>query len=92
MTLENPIHFGNRLWILIRPMPTRNDKLTLGSGNMAAPVRHDAICALGGGFVAVPSFASVGDDRVEGDILRDGNLINRGNETVIGIEGINAAG
>ena len=59
MQHQNAFHLGNRLGMLIGPVVARNDQFALGSIDMTAPVRHEAVAALWLRVIQIPPFAPV---------------------------------
>src|SRR4051812_11396287 len=88
MLQQDAPDFGDGLRILIRPMATWNDDLALGAIDVTAPVRHDAIRADWRSVVQVPTFATVGNDRVVRHAWRGRKFINSHEETVLRVERI----
>src|SRR6266566_7139868 len=85
--LEDAMDFGDGLRIFRRTVIARRDKFAPGTVEMAAPVRNNAVTA-----IRSVTTATVTDDRVIGNSLRDRNSVNSHHETIIRRHSVDAVG
>src|SRR5882724_2863292 len=85
--LENPMDLGDGLRIFRRTVIARRDKFAFGTIEVAAPVSDDAVAA-----VRSVATAAVTDNGVIRNSLRDRDLIDCYNETIVRGERVHAVG
>src|SRR6266550_1151491 len=85
--LENAMDLGDRLWIERRAVTRRDNSFAPGTVKMAAPISDDAVAA-----VRSVATAAVTDNGVIRNSLRDRDLIDCYNETIVRGERVHAVG
>jgi hypothetical protein len=67
MLYQYSLHLSHTKGVEYTPMFARDDDFTFSALEMAAPVRHNPVAALGFGAVKISTFPTIANDRVEGN-------------------------